>query len=110
MSSPAKPETVAELVQSGVLTPEEAEQELGEEWTKRVKKNGFAGVKVVDLAHSLGFETLYPSMYRPASEGVHAADALDHVRADEERGEFLFSSPQPCQSLVVGREYVPFPH
>lgn len=72
------------------LMTQDWEQKLGAVWSKRVKENGYAGVKVIDLARSLGYETLYPSMYRPASEGVHATDALRHVRIDEETGEIFF--------------------
>jgi len=65
--------------------------EIGQEWTKRVKENGYAGVSVF-LAESLVFEKLYPSVYRPASGGDHATDAARFLIEDREReGEVLFS-------------------
>jgi hypothetical protein len=44
-----------------------------------LKRSGFAGIRVQDLAVSLGRAALYSSVYRIASQGVHAQDALDHV-------------------------------
>lgn len=49
---------------------------LGTEWTERLKKSGsFSGVKVFELAASLDRQFVYAAFYRPASQGVHAADA-----------------------------------
>jgi len=61
----------------------EWQTEIGTDWTKRLKE-GYAGVKVIDLAESLGFGQLYHSIYRIASGGVHAADATGHIRMDDD--------------------------
>jgi len=61
----------------------ERETEIGKEWPKRVKEAGYAGIKIKDLAESLGYGRLYASVYRITSSGVHASDATSHVRLDE---------------------------
>jgi Family of unknown function (DUF5677) len=61
----------------------EWETEIGPDWTKRVKAKGYAGVRIKDLAESLGHGGLYASFYRITSSGVHAADAANHIPLDE---------------------------
>lgn len=68
----------------------EWETEIGPDWTKRLKE-GYAGVKIVSLAESLGFAQLYHSIYRITSGGVHAADATGHIRLDDDpKAEWRF--------------------
>lgn len=76
----------------------EYERVIGPEWTKRVEKRGYAGVNVLNLASSMGMEQVYASVYKIASGGVHAADAMSHVGGIME-GEPDFSfrvSPDPA--------------
>lgn len=61
----------------------EWEKEIGPEWTKRLKE-GYAGVRIINLAESLGFGQLYHSVYRITSPGVHAGDATGHIRLDDD--------------------------
>jgi hypothetical protein len=60
------------------------ETEIGPEWTRRVKERGYAGINVKDLAESLGYGQLYPSIYRITSAGVHATDSTDFIHLDED--------------------------
>jgi hypothetical protein len=70
----------------------EWETEIGPDWTKRLKE-GYAGVKIVSLAESLGFAPLYHSIYRITSGGVHAADATGHLRLyDDPKAEWRFQA------------------
>lgn len=67
------------------------ETEIGAEWTKRLKKKGYSGVSVKDLAESLGYGQLYATTYRLSSAGVHASDASSHVQIDDDLdGEWRF--------------------
>jgi hypothetical protein len=78
----------------------EWETEIGPEWTKRLK-DGYAGVKIVSLAESLGFAPLYHSIYRITSGGVHAADATGHIRLDDDRkAEWRFSAAPTTDGIA----------
>lgn len=70
---------------------------LGPAWTKLVMRKGYAGIHVSDLAESLGFSEIYASVYKIASGGVHAADAMNHVVGQcEDLNDFHFMiSPNP---------------
>ncbi len=67
---------------------------IGPEWTNRLKGSGsFAGVKILDLAESLDRKSVYAAFYRPASQGVHGADArrsADIVLEDDGRVSIHF--------------------
>jgi hypothetical protein len=52
-----------------------------------------AGVKVINLAESLGFERLYYSIYRITSGGVHATDATEHISLDDDPKPNAVSGP-----------------
>ncbi len=54
--------------------------EVGAEWLERLKKTGtFSGIKIVDLAESLGMSFLYHTFYRPSSAGVHGTNARKFI-------------------------------
>ena len=66
------PATIAALAQ-------EAEKRIGAHWASRVRKRGFAGVSIRDLAESLRVLPWYKSVYALQSTSVHAGDALAFV-------------------------------
>ena len=72
------------------------EAEIGTDWAKRVKRYGYAGVSVSDLADSLGHTRLYAAIYRLNSAGVHSSDAMSYVRdGDHDEWHFLASADPP---------------
>jgi len=78
----------------------EWETEIGPEWAKRLKE-GYAGVKVINLAESLGFERLYHSIYRIMSSGVHATDATGHIRLDDDpKAEWRFGAAPSTDGIA----------
>jgi hypothetical protein len=77
----------------------EWETEIGPDWAKRLK-DGYAGVKVLNLAESLGFGQLY-SVYRITSGGVHAADATKHIRLDDDpKAEWRFQAAPSTDGIA----------
>ncbi len=78
----------------------EWEAEIGPEWAKRLKE-GYTGVKVINLAESLGFERLYHSIYRITSRGVHATDATGHIRLDDDpKAEWGFGAAPSTDGIA----------
>jgi Family of unknown function (DUF5677) len=78
----------------------EWETEIGPDWAKRLKE-GYAGVKVINLAESLGFERLYHSIYRITSGGVHATDATGHIRLDDDpKAEWRFGAAPSTDGIA----------
>lgn len=78
----------------------EWEAEIGLEWARRLKE-GYAGVKVINLAASLGFERLYHSIYRITSSGVHATDATGHIRLDDDsKAEWRFGAAPSTDGIA----------
>lgn len=59
---------------------------IGTEWTERLKKKGYAGMSVENLAYSLHFRSLYNELYRSTSIGVHGADGPSYFSI-EDRGD-----------------------
>lgn len=60
---------------------------IGPEWTKRLKDSAsFSGLKIVDLAQSFDRLFAYNAFYRPASPGVHAADARKSMNLEVHDG------------------------
>jgi Family of unknown function (DUF5677) len=68
---------------------------IGPEWTKRLKDSGsFSGLKIVDLAESFDRLPVYNAFYRPASAGVHGADARKSMNLEiEDGGAISFRFP-----------------
>jgi Family of unknown function (DUF5677) len=78
----------------------EWETEIGPDWTKRLRE-GYAGVKIVNLAESLGYAPLYHSVYRIASGGVHAGDATGHIRLDDDpKAEWRFQATPSTDGIA----------
>ena len=78
----------------------EWETEIGLDWARRLKE-GYAGVKVINLAESLGFERLYHSIYRITSGGVHATDATAHIRLDDDpKAEWRFEAAPSTDGIA----------
>jgi hypothetical protein len=75
----------------------ELEAVIGPDWTKRVKRHGYAGVNIFDLADTFGMSHVYASVYKITSSGVHAADAMSHFAGDvDSTNDFNFHvSPDP---------------
>lgn len=78
----------------------EYEKEIGPDWTKRLK-DGYAGVKIISLAESLGFGQLYHSVYRITSGGVHAGDAIGHICLEDDPGaEWRFAAAPSTEGIA----------
>ncbi len=100
--------TIRGMAENGDFDEQEADQivalaekhskedndEIGPEWTKRQKSsNSYAGVRIQDLADSLGMGFIYHSFYRPACPGIHASDARKYVDVQETPdGRMMFSA------------------
>ncbi len=83
----------------------EWEAEIGTDWTKRLK-DGYAGVKVIHLAESLGFGRLYHSIYRITSGGVHAADATGHIQLDDDpNADWRFKVAPSMDGIATSMEF-----
>lgn len=72
-----------------------AKNAVGEKWWKALKL-GQAGLRVKDLADSLGVFAYYVMVYGDQSEVAHAGDGFRHVHvADDESHGLLDLSPSP---------------
>ena len=72
-----------------------AKSAVGEAWWKALKR-GPAGLKVKDLAESLGVPAYYVMIYGDQSEVAHAGDGFRHFDvADDESHGLLDLSPCP---------------
>jgi hypothetical protein len=102
LATPGLKRQMSKEVQTEILKQAtEWETEIGPDWTKRLKE-GYAGLKIVSLAESLGFGPLYHSIYRITSGGVHAADATGHVRLDDDpKAEWRFQAAPGTDGIAT---------
>jgi hypothetical protein len=72
----------------------ETQDEIGLEWASRQKgSNSYAGVRIRDLADSLGKSFIYHTFYKPACAGVHGGDARKFADVVENAdGSLTFST------------------
>ena len=83
------------------------ESEIGPEWTKRLKKaRTYSGVKLKDLAISLGLGSAYDTAYFFMSDVTHGADGMSYIRSANLRSEIQLNwyaeSGEVIRVLVSG--------
>jgi hypothetical protein len=72
-----------------------AQNEVGLVWWKQLKE-GYAGLKVKNLADSFGVVAYYAMVYGPQSEVAHAADAFGHFEVSDDQSHATLSlAPSP---------------
>jgi hypothetical protein len=85
-----KPRKAAKAAQlAALIEPKDEtkwENKLGAVWLDRVKNVSYSGLKIRNLAHSLGivFEEWYDELYPSESSHAHATDMESHVYLDTE--------------------------
>src|SRR6266478_3868902 len=80
----------------------ETQDEIGPEWVSRQKgSDSYAGVRIRDLADSLGKTFIYHMFYKPACPGVHGADARKFVDVVENvDGSLTFSTVSSAKGVA----------
>jgi hypothetical protein len=91
-----------EIIARAEKTLKEDRDEIGAKWADRQQKGrSYSGVRIEDLADSLGMTFIYDAFYRPACPGVHGADARKYVDiCESEDGGLMLSTSSSARGVA----------